>query len=344
MNRFCLVFLAFCCTVSCVMLDLSVSDADAVDSRVSFECVWPDVNARLGCDSVYVLMNRSTDGVRYLYASSSGETIPDTTAIFGQYVAMSYSLNTDDYQIEGRADFLFSSLTYIRDFTAQTLTVPMETVESLRGNSGLDFNASYKFIAIPTQIYSSSSLVTVSDVADNNFRFNFTPVLTNLKLRLVLRAEPGVSITSVSGEISGVPASINIKDASTSAEDLARIIFPMARSTDGTCTADLLVTGLYPSESAELLTGPGILRLCVSASFSGSEKILHPALNLRDLIMSKKVMVPAVQEGRYVTSSRSLELAVTPELLVGQDSFISTGGGDGVGQWFDSDVLIDVEL
>ena len=186
--------------------------------------------------------------------------------------------------------------------------------------------------------------MTVSDVADNNFRFNFTPVLTNLKLRLVLRAEPGVSITSVSGEISGVPASINIKDASTSAEDLARIIFPLARSTDGTCTADLLVTGLYPSESTELLTGPGILRLCVCASFSGAEKILHPALNLRDLIVSKKVMVPAVQEGRYVTSSRSLELAVTPELLVGQDSFISTGGGDGVGQWFDSDVLIDVEL
>ena len=50
------------------MLDLSVSDADAVDSRVSFECVWPDVNARLGCDSVYVLMSRATGGVRYLYA------------------------------------------------------------------------------------------------------------------------------------------------------------------------------------------------------------------------------------------------------------------------------------
>ena len=134
MNRFCLVFLAFCCTVSCVMLDLSVSDADAVDSRVSFECVWPDVNARLGCDSVYVLMNRSTDGVRYLYASASGETIPDTTAIFGQYVAMSYSLNTADYQIEERSDCLSASLMYIRDFTPQTLTVPMEIVEALRDN------------------------------------------------------------------------------------------------------------------------------------------------------------------------------------------------------------------
>ena len=55
-------------------------------------------------------------------------------------------------------------------------------------------------------------------------------------------------------------------------------------------------------------------------------------------------MVPAVQEGRYLTSRRSLELAVIPELLVAKESFISTGGGDGVGQWFDSDVLIDVEL
>ena len=344
MNRLLPVIAALCCTLSCVMLDLSVSDADAVDSKVSFECVWPDINARLGCDSVYVLMNRSTDGVRYLYAAPAGQSVPDTTAIFGHYVAMGYSLNTADYLIQGRSDFLTSPQTYIRDFTAQAIAVPTETVEALKGNSGLDFNASYKFVALPSQIYSATSLVTVSDVAANNFRFSLSPVLTALRLRLVLRAESGVDITSVSGELSGVPASINIKDGSTSADDLARIIFPLDRSADGSCSADLLVTGLYPSESAELITGPGILRLCICANSSGAQKILHPALNLRDIIVSKKVMVPAVQEDRYVTSTRNLEFTVTPELTVGKDSFTSTGGGDGVGQWFDSDVQVDVEL
>ncbi len=344
MNRMALLTALVLCSVSCVMLDLKQSDSEAVDSAISFDCSWPDASGSSSCDSLFALMNRSTDGVRYLFCTEVSKTLPDTVAIFGQYVAMAYACNTRDYDIDQRSSFLSSQDVYIRDFTARAHNLSQEAVEALKGNSGLDFNASYRFIDLPSQIYSSSSLITVSDVSTNLFTFKLQPLLTALHLDFILKAEPSVRIASVSAELSGVPASINMKDASTSAADLARVLFPVTRQSDGSCSASILITGFYPSESAELLTGPGILRLCVSAESEGNTKILHPAINLRDLIVSKNIMVPTVQDGRYETVSRSIEISVPAALLVGRDSFESSGGGDGVGTWYDGDVPIDVEL
>lgn len=331
-------------SVSCVMLDLKTSDAEAVDSAVGFSCEWPDKAAKSACDSAYVLMNRSTEGIRYLYAVPSAGEFPDTVAVFGQYVSLAYSLNSTDYTIALRNDFLSSSEAYIRDFTAVAGTVPAEDLAALRGGSDLDFNASYRFVNLPTQIYSKSQLLTVSDVGENRFTFSLEPLLMKLNLNFTVRCASSVEITFLTAELSGVPFSINIKDGSTSASDLGRVIFPVTRRSDGSCNAIILLTGLYPSESSGLMTGPGILRLSLKAVCDGKEKMMHPALNLRDELVSQNVMVPALQEGRYVTSSKELFLTVGNVLTITADSFVSGDGGDGVTEWFDSERTVDVEL
>ncbi|MGN0191187.1 MAG: hypothetical protein ACI39U_05975 [Candidatus Cryptobacteroides sp.] len=336
--------LSFWILSSCVQLKLETADTQSVDSAVGFVFDWSGASAAQNCDSVYVLMSRATQNVRYLFADASSASRIDSVALYGQYVTLVYACRTGDYLIAQREGFKYSGEINISDFSAQAYDLPAETVDELRNNSRIDFNASYKFISFPSEIYSHSVLCTVSDVGRNEFSLPMESLLTKLSLSLTIRTEGSVSINSICAELSGVPRSIRLKDRSTSPEDIERLIFPLQRATDGTCSTVLLVTGLYPSESDVLLTGPGILRLCVNASCSGVEKSFYPAINLREEIVSKNVMVPSTQSGRYVTSGRQLQLTVKEVLTITEDGFSGGNGGDGVTGWVDSNDYIDVDL
>ncbi len=337
------IAIAGCLSLSCTLLELKTSVGDATGTKVSFSCKWPDTDARNGCDSVYVLMNRATDGIRYLYAESAGAEFQDTVAVFGHYVALAYSYDTKDYEVPQRQGFLTGPEVYIRDFTAQAATLPAGDVEAIRGGSSLDFNAAYRFISLPSQIYSASGLETVSDTEANRFSFKLSPLLADLTVEFTVRAGTSVTINSVAAELSGVPASINLRDGSTSADDIARLITSAQRQDSGSCSAGFLITGIYPPESDALTTGPGILRLCINATCSGVSKTLHPAVNLRKEIVDAKIMTSFDENGRYVTRSRKVKIRIAEELVITSANFSPGGEGDGVERWFDSD-FVDVEL
>ena len=154
--------------------------------------------------------------------------------------------------------------------------------------------------------------------------------------------EEDVRIISVTAELSGVPASFALLTGEVSEKDIARVIFSMSRSEYG-YEGTVAVPGLLPSENSSLRTGPGILRLSVTAARGNETKILYPAMNIGDKIVSASLMtsVPG-SDGRRI-AKREARLEISDELRIGAENFSSEGGGDGVEAWFDSGV-IDVEI
>ncbi|MGM9764612.1 MAG: hypothetical protein ACI3ZQ_11380 [Candidatus Cryptobacteroides sp.] len=331
------------CVGSCTLIDLQNSDANADKARVNIGYAWPGEENRGDCDSVYVLMNRATGGIRYLIAEGSDVMSIDTAVVFGNYVSCLYACNSSDYDIVQRQEFLNNSDVFIRDFTVAGKEISDDVVEGLRGGSNLDFNGSYKYINLPSQIYSETILSTISDIRDNVMDFNLSPVLTNVNLEIQVFAAADVTINSIVAELSGVPMSIKIRDGSTSTEDFGRVIFPMDASSEDTYHANFYVTGIYPATSESYTSGPGILMLYINVALNDEVKILHPAINLRKNIIESDLLQPAGEQGRYFMGNRNITLKIDEALKINADNFGQIGGDNAVERWFDSD-NIDVEI
>lgn len=168
------------------------------------------------------------------------------------------------------------------------------------------------------------------------------PLQQKLTFAVKLVPENGVSIISVTAELSGVPATFSLLTGEVEENDLARVIFALKKSSYG-YEGTAAVPGILPSANSSLRTGPGILRLNITARKDGVTKILYPAINIGNKITSASLMesVPG-SDGRRI-AKKEARLELSEALTIGADSFSSEGGNDGVKDWFDSG-YIDIEV
>lgn len=338
--------------LSCVQLDLKTADDTSDETAIAFSVDWGEKENTSRPDSVYIAMNKISDNIRYSYSTDAAGafflTDEDTTgvhreyAVYGNYVILAYYCDRTDYSLSGPQRFMKDKTLSVRDFTATVNDLPAEELDDFRGGSKVDFNSAYRFIRTPGPVWTASLKGVVSDTRENVYRLTMQPMQQKITVAVKIAAEEDVRIISVTAELSGVPASFALLTGEVSEKDIARVIFSMSRSEYG-YEGTVAVPGLLPSENSSLRTGPGILRLSVTAARGDETRILYPAINIGDKIVSASLMtsVPG-SDGRRI-AKREARLEIGDELRIGAENFSSEGGGDGVEAWFDSGV-IDVEI
>lgn len=339
-----------CCTIasSCVMLDLKTAETSDA-SKIAFELEWDALAEDARPDTVFVAMNRVSDVIRYAFElDASGNYLPDndhdSSAVYGNYIMLAYTRDRDNYDFSGPDSFISEPKVSMKDFKASLKELPLDELDALREGSNLDFNAAYRFVRHSVPLWSASRKGDVSDTRENAFRFTMRPMLQDITFAVNLEAESGVDIVSVVAEVSGVPASISLLTGAVDVEDMARVIFRMSPSGEHRYEGTVGIPGLFPSGNASLYTGPGIMRLSVTAEMNGVRKVLRPAMNIGDLITSSSLMERIPGTDDYRISRRTAVLEVSGHLIIGAGSFSSSGSGSGsVEGWFDSD-NIDVEI
>ena len=313
-------------TQSCVRLDLKTADDTSDEAEIGFDIAWDKVSGTALPDSVYIAMNKVSDILKYSYETDSkGAFLPytiekDDTVVahreyaeYGHYVMLAYHCDKDNYTLSGAQRFMKDKTISVRDFKATVKDLPEEELTAMRGDSKIDFNSAYRFIRTPGPVWAASRKDDISDTRENTFRFFMEPLQQKLTFAVKLVPENGVSIISVTAELSGVPATFS------------------------------LLTGILPSANSSLRTGPGILRLNITARKDGVTKVLYPAINIGNKITSASLMesVPG-SDGRRI-AKKEARLELSEALTIGADSFSSEGGNDGVKDWFDSG-YIDIEV
>ncbi len=341
---------AFCAAsvlCSCVRLELRTSDDASDRAKVAFHLDWGNVSEVERPESAYIALNSLTDGIHYLFETDADggylpESAHDSSALYGNYVMLAYSCDSENYILSGPERFLDDKSLSVRDFRATVKELPAEELSALKDGSTLDFNAAYRFIRTPEPLWCASLKGEVSDTRENVYDFSMMPMQIGLTLSVVVEAESGITISSVVAELSGIPATFSLLTGEADETDLARVIFRMGASAGG-YEGSFAVPGLFPSENVSLSTGPGILRLSVTAEKDGVKKVLHPAINIGNRITSAALMEHVPGSDGYRIAKRSARIEIDRPLRVGAGSFSGADGGYGVEKWFDSDV-VDVEI
>lgn len=342
-------------TQSCVRLDLKTAEDTSDEAEIGFDIAWDKVSGTALPDSVYIAMNKVSDILKYSYETDSkGAFLPYTIekedtvvthreyAEYGHYVMLAYHCDKDNYTLSGAQRFMKDKTISVRDFKATVKDLPEEELTAMRGDSKIDFNSAYRFIRTPGPVWAASRKDDISDTRENTFRFFMEPLQQKLTFAVKLVPENGVSIISVTAELSGVPATFSVLTGEVEENDLARVIFALKKSSYG-YEGTTAVPGILPSANSSLRTGPGILRLNITARKDGVTKVLYPAINIGNKITSASLMesVPG-SDGRRI-AKKEARLELSESLTIGADSFSSEGGNDGVKDWFDSG-YIDIEV
>ncbi len=268
---------------------------------------------------------------------------PRRYAAYGNYVVLAYACDKTGYELSGPENFLNDGALSVRDFRATVRELPAEELDALRDGSALDFNAAYRFIRMPGPLWTASLRTEVSDTRENVCRLPMQPMQMEVTVAVKIDTDSGIGIDSVVAELSGVPATFSLLTGELDESDLARVIFRMEASAAGVYEGTAAVPGLFPSGNVSLCTGPGILRLAVTAEKDGVKKVLRPAVNVGDLITSASLVERIAGSDGYRAAKRSARLEVGTGLRIGLESFTGGNGGDGVEKWFDSDA-VDVEI
>ncbi len=375
------LFAAF--ALSCVRLELKTADDSSDEAEIFFTTDWGGASEIEWPDSVFIAMNKVSDVLKYTFetdptgaffadgtevdGTSDGETLDgsadedgtgidgsedDSTgddggvhkyAAYGNYVVLAYTCDKNDYALSGPDSFMDDKSLSVRDFQATVKDLPTDELEVLKDGSALDFNAAYRFIRMPKPLWAAVQRTEVSDTRENVCLLQMKPVQMEVTIAVKIEADSGIGIRSVVAELSGVPATFSLLTGEVDDSDLTRVIFRMEASENGEYEGVAAVPGLFPSGNASLCTGPGILRLSVTAVKDGVKKVLHPAVNIGTLITSASLMERVSGSDGYRAAKRSAKLEVGTRLRIGAESFSGGDGGDGVGKWFDSDG-IDVEI
>ena len=284
----------------------------------------------------------TADGGEEPSAAEPADDVVHRYAAYGDYVVLAYACDRNDYILTGPENFLNDKSLSVRDFRATVRELPDDELDGLRDGSALDFNAAYRFIRTPEPLWAAALRTEVSDTRENVCRLPMLPMQVEVTVTVGIDADSGITIGSVVAELSGVPATFSLLTGEVDESDLARVIFRMSESSAGVYEGTAAVPGLFPSVNVSLCTGPGILRLAVTAEKDGVKKVLHPAVNVGDLITSASLMERVPGSDGYRAAKRSARLEVGTRLHVSAGSFTG-GGGDGVEKWFDSDA-VDVEI
>lgn len=277
----------------------------------------------------------------------------DAMVYNGLYSVMAVaSVDNEDFIVPHLDRFLDSLALRMRDIYIE---IPEIDEEVKKEQAYMDFNPFYPFIRTAHPLYfvrsEEDTHQRISSLDDNIIRLSPMLMTRNITFSINAEVEDGVSIDRMVGIISGIPASAQFMSGYVRKQDLCKMPFEMAR-TAGSQTeysGSVNVFGLFPSDSPDHITGPGIFNVILHASVEDDngnvrKRVFHASVNLMETITKADIMVMADDMIHYVLSSREdLTMKIADRLVVTRDKIL-TGSGQGFEVWQENDTDDDKGL
>lgn len=257
----------------------------------------------------------------------------------GEYMFLAYS-GDEAVEFPAEEDFLNGRIA-LKSLPAVIRELPDSELKGFREGSAIDFNAPYKFIRSPEFLMCGSLRKTLESARTDECRIIMDNLLVELTFKVNIMTDDGVSVRSVTAELSGVPDRLCLSNGVSDTDNLSRVIFTMEKS-GSSYLGKVRAAGLFPSALDGLKTGPGIFRLAISAESDGVSRMFYPAVNLSGEIRSRGIMKEVPGEG-YRAALKKAEISIGNPLRISSDSF-SGEGTEGLEDWYDSGIYFDVEI
>lgn len=277
-------------------------------------------------------------------------TVPERsifTVNDGDYYMISFGSN-GNYEISDIEAFRDNSVG-MKNLYAVLPALDDAGVSELYDDFSADFNPSYPVISSANPLFLSIRKVSLN-TGQVPVEVVFAPeeLTVNMRFKVRINVEDGVDVRRVLAEISGIPSSVQLMSGIVDNKDLCKVAIKL--SLTGKSGNQLIfegsarTLGIFTSDNTASISGPGILRLYISASSASGEKnkSLYAGFNLKTLVEEASVMLETENSSGYRAVKDNV-LFEMPDLIVNYEKVIG-GKDDAVGEWFEYIDVIEGEI
>lgn len=368
-----LAMLACCAAVSvlvaCTGVDYGYIDyGDGADAPghtdVLFSFDWGNLPTGEIPQACSIAMSRIVNEVHYTYVVDSqgnimegneDESVEDdmqgrrpVSVLDGDYYAIAFGSAENGYTVNDLDVFRDDNSSGMKNLYASLPVLTKDDVAEQLGEEPVDFNPSYKAVPAAAPLYLSVRKMTLNS-GEKASEVTFVPqdITVDLVIRVRIDVEEGVGIGGLLAELSGVPVKVPLMSGIVTGDDLGKVYFRMEQlASDGqgiVFEGRVKALGLFTSQSASLVSGPGVLRLSVHAVSGENERKFYAGINLKRVIDEARLMVRTEDGTGYRIAMGEAVLDVDRALTIKNGQVVS-GGDDAMDGWFDTKTDIEVEV
>ena len=307
------------------------------------------------------------DGIKYPTANDYLWVRP------GNYKFVTYSMDSDLVIDETGADLPEDSVVLSADLSNLVVAYKPFAVDDPRVT---DVFGDWKTYNTYTDYVSGSTKpifcghvdyvdIPVAENGEQTVTVEFTPepVTQHVTFRFALEKEDSIVVDSITAEIAGVPASMQMTtglvDPNKSYKMLFKVAYPALASREDSmhaerleCSGEVDVTGIVRSVNESMRTGPGILQLAVyshvTRRFDGIpvpmtyQKVFYAGINLYNTLTTTKLLEWEEGAEMYSQTCHEAVLDIGAVLKLDKDKVIDGGStSTGLDRWFPGD---DIDL
>ncbi len=340
------------CSCSKSKLNRDVVTAGEVDVNITVD--WPE-SVEDRPEQMYVVANRlvGTTHFGYLYPDMTpidpaAEAVPQPSVWpNGDYYVVCFSRDDDLYTPASLVEFTNDNNVSLKDISVSLPVLSDDEKAGLLEPGMRDFNPCAGFLRDAEQFYAALNILRISPEHSTEVVMTPKNLTQKIRIKFTVNLLDGVEIKSIRTFMSGAVGLVHPMTSIVNYRDLYKINMPVSElSSEGTSSAYLSeanVLGLFPSKSAEVMTGDGIFQVILSAGTPGGDKIFYAAINLKQTIEDAGIMALAEDQSGYVIARNEAYLHISDILTISKDGVIGSTDADGVEKWKVHE-FIDVEL
>lgn len=261
----------------------------------------------------------------------------------GEYYMVSFNDSPGSFTLDGYETFLADKGASMREINIRAIGYSDSEITDLLG-SRTDFNPTQKHVRQMVPVWFDVQKANIHPEADTVITVSPRPLTQDMTFRISIETEPGVEITKVIGEISGVPETVQLMTGHISDSLTCRVPFEMVKAGSADAAdfyeGTVCLLGLFPSRDATFVTGPGILEVSVTAKVGDNERTFHAGINLQKSIAEAVTVQKADDNERlYRIAVTEATFDIESRLKIKEGQVILDGNGQGVEVWFDKETL-----
>ena len=296
-------------------------------NTVHFSCIL---------DSLGTMTAAYQDNIMAKSDTLTGQLMPN-----GEYYMISFNDQPKAFTLAGYQDFLENKGSSMRDISIQAIEYNDKEISKLIG-SRTDFNPNQKHIRQMNPIWLDVQKVHIHPEIDTIVTIQPRPLTQDITFRICIETDPGVEITKVIGEMSGVPESVQLLSGHISDTLTCRVPFEMKNigmsGASAVYEGNTCLLGLFPSKDVTFVTGPGILEVSITANVGEQERTFHAGINLQKSITEAVTVEKADENERLYRIARTeAEFDVDARLKIKEGQIVLDGKGQGVEVWFEKE-------
>lgn len=268
----------------------------------------------------------------------------------GEYTMLAFSKNSATLDFINLDRFEQDKTVSLKEIKIRVKEAKASEIPELKEAGWIDLNPTTSYIINTGQLYtdieSKRNLLTGTAT---HVQFRPQPITQKIKINFRLIVREGMTIQKIIAELSGVARQVELASRHIDRSSTHRMVFcpQVVTQQDSilTCEGEVNVLGLFPSENASFISGPGILHLAVKVLSGNVPQTFHYGINLKSTITKAALLQMADDdENVQLSANKPGATLVIEQLLQLQSKGNKPGENTGIDSWFDSDTKVDVEI